>query len=138
MRSSPSLSSNSWWLTALLCLLSPIVGVKLDQDQAQKNPKKQHETHRQHAKVTAGAHRTVLRTGRVLGPKLDSKQKVKKAGNGGAKQQAARQPKTVAKMPQKRAETGSSISLEDKLGLPLDALVSGKNNKRSSGNMKRR
>ncbi|KAG6616813.1 uncharacterized protein IUM83_04725 [Phytophthora cinnamomi] len=109
------------------------LGVKLD-----KNPKKQHETHRPHAKVTASGNRTVLKTGRVLGPRRDSKQKVKKAAGGNnAKQQAARQPKTVTKTPQKRAETSSSISLEDKLGLPLDALVGGKN-KRSSGNMKRR
>ncbi|KAE9040008.1 hypothetical protein PR003_g1911 [Phytophthora rubi] len=109
---------------------------------AQKTPKKQHGAHRSHAKVTASGNRTVLKTGRVLGPKLDSKHQGKKAGgssnsNSNAKQQAARQPKTVAKTPQKRAETSSSISLEDKLGLPLDALVGGKT-KRSSGNMKRR
>ncbi|KAE8875858.1 hypothetical protein PF005_g10291 [Phytophthora fragariae] len=111
---------------------------------AQKTPKMQHGAHRSHVKVTASGNRTVLKTGRVLGPKLDSKHQVKKASGStnnsrtsNAKQQAARQPKTVAKMPQKRAETGSSISLEDKLGLPLDALVGGKS-KRSSGNMKRR
>jgi hypothetical protein len=105
------------------------VGVTLDAPK--KNPKKQHATRRPHAKATAGQ-RTVLKTGRVLGPKVDAKLKTKKAG-GSAKRQAARQPKTAVKMP---AETSPAISLEDRLGLPLDALVGGKN-KRSSG-VKRR
>ncbi|ETI41949.1 hypothetical protein F441_12799 [Phytophthora nicotianae CJ01A1] len=115
--------------------MQPTLDVKLDLDAAHKNPKKLHATHRPHAKVTASGNRTVLKTGRVLGPKLDSKQKVKKAANSNTKQQAARQPKTVVKMPPKR--TGSpSISLEDKLDLPLDALVGGKSKR--SNIMKRR
>ncbi|KAG6971922.1 hypothetical protein JG688_00004224 [Phytophthora aleatoria] len=115
--------------------MQPTLGVKLDLDAAQKKPKKLHATHRPHAKVTASGNRTVLKTGRVIGPKLDSKQKGKKAANSNSKQQAARQPKTVVKMPQKRTES-PSISLEDKLDLPLDALVGGKNKRSSS--MKRR
>ncbi|GMF31314.1 unnamed protein product [Phytophthora fragariaefolia] len=113
------------------------LGVKLDLEAAHKNPKKQHETHRPHAKVTGRGSRTVLKTGRVLGPKVDAKHLKKAGGASNAKQQSARQPKTVVKMPQKRAGASSSISLEDKLGLPLDALVAGKP-KRSNGNMKRR
>ncbi|KAL4166959.1 hypothetical protein KRP22_012446 [Phytophthora ramorum] len=108
--------------------------LKLD---LQTNPKKKHATHRPHAKVVATGSRTVLKTGRVLGPKLDAKQKAKKKSSFSGKQQAARQPKTVAKLPQKRAETSPSISLEDKLGLPLDALV-GSKNKRSTSTAKRR
>ncbi|KAG7377105.1 hypothetical protein PHYPSEUDO_012155 [Phytophthora pseudosyringae] len=108
----------------------------LELDAPQRNPKRLHATHRPHAKVAAGGNRTVLKTGRVLGPKQNSKQKGKKTGSNNVKQQAARQPKAVVKMPQKRAEASPSISLEDKLGLPLDALVGGKS-KRSS-NLKRR
>ncbi|EEY54404.1 uncharacterized protein PITG_08036 [Phytophthora infestans T30-4] len=115
--------------------MQPTLGVKLDLNAALKNPKKLHATHRPHAKVTAGGHRTVLKTGRVLGPKLDSKQKGKKAANTSNKQQAARQPKMVVKMPPKRTES-PSISLEDKLDLPLDALVGGQNKR--SNSMKRR
>ncbi|KAK1937717.1 hypothetical protein P3T76_009454 [Phytophthora citrophthora] len=105
------------------------LGVKLAPD-AQKKPKKLHATH---AKVTAGGNRTVLKTGRVLGPKIELKQKSKKQTS--SKQQTARQPKDVVKMAQKRTEN-PSFSLEDKLGLPLDALVGGKNKRSSS--MKRR
>ncbi|KAL3669358.1 hypothetical protein V7S43_005733 [Phytophthora oleae] len=110
------------------------LGVKLDRDVVQKNPKKLHATH---SKVAAGGKRTVLKTGRVLGPKLDLKQKRKKQNNnnGNAKQQTARQPKIVVKMAQKRTES-PSISLEAKLDLPLEALVGGKN-KRSSSTKRR-
>ncbi|OWZ01143.1 hypothetical protein PHMEG_00027532 [Phytophthora megakarya] len=104
------------------------LGIKLDGSQ---NPKKRHETHRPHAKATASGSRTVLKTGRVIGPKLDSKHKGKKTGRNNAKQPS----KTVGKTLQKRKEVSSSISLEDKLGLPLDALVGGK---KQSSSVKRR
>ncbi|KAG7394673.1 hypothetical protein PHYBOEH_004829 [Phytophthora boehmeriae] len=96
------------------------------------NLKKLTGTHHQ-SKVTTSSTGTVLRTGRVLGPKLNSASKQMKR----AKQQTARQPKNAAKG-QKRPETKSaSISLEDKLGLPLDALVGGGQPK-AKRNMKRR
>ncbi|RLN72890.1 hypothetical protein BBJ28_00017835 [Nothophytophthora sp. Chile5] len=109
-----------------------------------RNPKKLHATHRPHAKVSAGGNHTVLKTGRVLGPKLSastSKQPTKKA----MKQQIARQPqrpaKTVVKMAPTRAAVTSStpIALEEKLGLPLDALVGNPSKlKRSNNSVKRR
>ncbi|KAG1707987.1 hypothetical protein DVH05_024637 [Phytophthora capsici] len=105
------------------------LGVKLDSD-GRKNSKKLHTAH---AKVTAGGKHTVLKTGRVLGPKIDSKQKSKKQSNKNGKQQITRQPKTVAKVTQKRTEN-LSISLEDKLDLPLDALVGGKNKRSTNTN----
>ncbi|RLN95839.1 hypothetical protein BBJ28_00013193 [Nothophytophthora sp. Chile5] len=108
-----------------------------------RNPKKLHATHRPHAKVSTGSH-TVLKTGRVLGPKLSastSKQPTKKA----MKQQVARQPqrpaKTVVKMAPTRPAVASlaPIALEEKLGLPLDALVGNPSKpKRSNNSVKRR
>ncbi|CAI5747190.1 unnamed protein product [Peronospora destructor] len=100
--------------------------LKLDDERAHNNPKIMLATYRPHTKVTANGNHTVLKTGRVLGPKIDSKQRVKKTGrNGKAKYQTARPPKPTGKM-SKQAETSSSISLEDKLGLPLRALVGDK------------
>lgn len=107
------------------------LSIKLESDAVHKQPKKMH---RPHAKVTVKGNRTVLKTGRVLGPKLGFKKKGKEK-KPSIKLQAIRQPKIVAKMPQKRAK-GQLVSLEDKLGLPLDALVSS-TNKRSSNTIQR-
>ncbi|CEG36349.1 uncharacterized protein PHALS_02439 [Plasmopara halstedii] len=107
------------------------LSVKIESDAAHKQQKKVYATHRPHAKVTASGFGTVLKTGRVLGPKIGLiKKKTGKLPY--TKLQAS---KMVANNLQKRA-VSRFVSLEDKLDLPLDALVNGKN-KRGS-NMKRK
>ncbi|CAH0482115.1 unnamed protein product [Peronospora belbahrii] len=107
--------------------------VELDKKRVHTNSKKGLATHRSHAKVTADGHHMVLKTGRVLGPKIDKlKPKIKKTRRKNTvKHQTVPQLKTTGKMSSKQVEKDSFISLEDKLGLPLHALV-GKKVKRSS------
>ncbi|CAI5700430.1 unnamed protein product [Peronospora effusa] len=113
------------------------LGLKLDDERAYNKSKIKLATYRPHAKVTAVGNHIVLKTGRVLGPKIDLKQKTKKTGrNGNAKYQAAHPPKPVTGKMSKQTETSSTISLEDKLGLPLRALVEGQA-KRSSNTTRR-
>uniref|UniRef100_K3X2X8 Uncharacterized protein n=1 Tax=Globisporangium ultimum (strain ATCC 200006 / CBS 805.95 / DAOM BR144) TaxID=431595 RepID=K3X2X8_GLOUD len=97
---------------------------------AHMNPKKLHATHRPHGKVQASANKTIVINGRVLGPKVMSKHN---------KAQTTRQPQLATKIlhvgsnsksnskkskPTTKSElTASSLALEDKLHLPLDALV---------------
>uniref|UniRef100_M4BEK7 Uncharacterized protein n=1 Tax=Hyaloperonospora arabidopsidis (strain Emoy2) TaxID=559515 RepID=M4BEK7_HYAAE len=90
-------------------------------------PKHLTKTKYQESQVTGTAmgKYMVLKTGRVLGPKMHSKSSVKKAdGTRRAKQHDYVQNpvKTSRKSPKDVAE----IPLEDKLGLPLHALVGDK------------
>ncbi|KAF1315759.1 hypothetical protein FI667_g15788, partial [Globisporangium splendens] len=91
---------------------------------AHTNPKKLHATHRPHGKVQASTNKTIVINGRVLGPKVASTN---------SKAQMTRQPQNATKIvhggSNKNKSTGSggssvsSLALEDKLHLPLDALV---------------
>lgn len=96
------------------------MGFKLDHERALDDSKIVRTTHRPHAKVTAVENYIVLKTGRVLGPKIDLKQKAKTTKT--KSQRLLNQTGTMSM----QTETSSSISLEDKLGLPLRALVRGK------------
>ncbi|TDH72576.1 hypothetical protein CCR75_003883 [Bremia lactucae] len=83
-----------------------------------------HATGRPHVKVMAYDNITVLKTGRVLGPKPSFKHTAsgKKIGR---KSRACRQTKAI-KTPRTMVEN-TSVSLEHKLDLPLDALVDANN-----------
>ncbi|TYZ57938.1 hypothetical protein PybrP1_003566 [[Pythium] brassicae (nom. inval.)] len=99
--------------------------------QQPSNPKKLHATHRPHGKVQASSNKTIVINGRVLGPKVaksdgnsghSAARIFVKATSGGGGNKFAKASKAAA-----RGSAGSPppLALEDKLTLPLDALVSG-------------
>ena len=76
----------------------------------------------------------VLKTGRVLGPKMDSKLQVQKTDGPRQAKQHKSEPGTMSR---KAPTPAAGVTLEDKLGLPLHALV-GDKAKRTLRGVKRR